>query len=129
MKHKPIITKIHLVISVIIVIPAAVIYGFEPQSLLDMLNKTIDEHNFSKAVMGIYLSFSILWLTGLFKSQYLKYAIITNIFFMLGLGIGRVISINVDGFPTTPFLLGTLGELILGFYGVWLINSKYIEMS
>ena len=66
MKQKHIVTKIHLIISVLILIPAAFIYGFATQVFLDISQQTIDERNFSKAIMGIYLAFSILWILGVF---------------------------------------------------------------
>jgi len=121
------INKIHLIISVCIVIPVAIIYGFKPELSFDMLLETIDEHNFYKAVMGLYLGFSTLWLLGVFKTNYLKTAIVTNIVFMLGLGFGRVVSIFIDGIPTSGYTFGTIAELFLGFYGLWLlkrINNK-----
>ena len=117
-----IICKIHLVISVIIVIPVAFVYGFKPEISFDMFLETIDEHNFYKAIMGLYLGFSTLWILGVFKTNYLKIAIITNIIFMLGLGFGRVLSICIDGMPTSGYIFGTFAELFLGFYGVWVLN-------
>ncbi len=95
-----IINKIHLLISVSIVVPVSIFYGFNPDSQFDIQLQTTDEHNFFKAIMGLYLGFSILWLLGVFKHQYLKMAIITNIIFMLGLGSGRVLSYFIDGTPT-----------------------------
>jgi len=122
-KHD-IITKIHLVISVVIVMPVAIIYGFNPSSQFDIHLNTIDEHNFFKAIMGLYLGFSILWLLAIFKSHYLKHALITNIIFMLGLGFGRLLSIFLDGEPTFGYVFGTIAELFLGFYGLWVLCSK-----
>ena len=74
--------------------------------------------------MGLYLGFSILWLLGVFKHQYLKMAIITNIIFMLGLGSGRVLSYFIDGTPTLGYQFGTFAELFLGFYGIWVLTNK-----
>lgn len=125
MKHKAIITKIHLVISVIVVVPAAFIYGFDLWIFLDLNPSTIDEKNFYKAVMGVYLSFSLLWIFGVIKSKLLFAALISNSLFMLGLGLGRTISIVFDGLPSLPYLIGTLGEFGLGLYGLWVLNSKY----
>lgn len=118
-----IITKIHVIISVCIVVPVAFVYGFNPSSQFDIHLNTIDEHNFFKAIMGLYLGFSTLWILGLFKTNYLKLALVTNMIFMLGLGFGRVLSILLDGTPTFGYLFGTVAELFLGFYGLWVLTS------
>ncbi|MGB6269847.1 MAG: DUF4345 domain-containing protein [Olleya sp.] len=120
-----IITKIHLVISVSIVVPISIYYGFNPSSQFDIYLNTIDEHNFFKAIMGLYLGFSTLWILGVFKASYLKMALITNIIFMLGLGFGRVLSFVLDGTPTFGYQFGTIAELFLGFYGLWVLSRHH----
>jgi len=122
-----IITKIHLIISVYIVVPVSFVYGFNPSSEFDIHLNTVDEHNFFKAIMGLYLGFSILWILGVFKANYLKLALVTNIIFMLGLGFGRLLSFLLDGTPTFGYQFGTFAELFLGFYGLWVLNSKYFK--
>ena len=62
-------TKIHLVISVSIVVPVSFVYGFYPNSQFEITPETIDEHNFLKAIMGLYLGFSILWILHLYAHQ------------------------------------------------------------
>ena len=99
-------------------IPVAFIYGFNPSSEFDIHINTVDEHNFFKAIMGLYLAFSTLWILGVFKSKYLKLALVTNIIFMLGLGFGRVLSCFIDGTPNFGYQFGTFAELFLGFYGL-----------
>jgi len=117
------VNKIHLVISIIIVIPAALIYGFEPKLLLDMYAETVDERNFHMAIMGLYLVFSLLWILGITKEDYFKLALISNIIFMSGLAFGRILSIFLDGLPTSFYLYGTIGELVLGVYGVYVLSK------
>lgn len=119
------ITKIHLIISVLVVIPVAFFYGFNPSSEFDIHLNTIDEHNQFKAIMGLYLGFSALWILGIFKANYLKLALISNIIFMLGLGCGRVLSWLTDGIPTFGYQFGTFAELFLGLYGLWVLKSHY----
>lgn len=114
--------RIHLIISVLIVVPIAFLYGFQPDLKFDIHLNTTDEHNFFKAIMGLYLGFSMLWVLGIFKTNYWKIAIITNIIFMLGLGFGRVLSIFLDGNPTSGYVFGTMAELLLGIYGVWILK-------
>ncbi|WP_299883475.1 DUF4345 domain-containing protein [uncultured Lacinutrix sp.] len=116
------INKIHLIISIIIVVLVAFIYGFRPDLSFDMFLETTDEKNFYKAIMGLYLGFSFLWLLGIIKAQYFKIAILTNIIFMLGLGFGRIVSILIDGIPTFGYVFGTVAELFLGCYGLWVLK-------
>ncbi|WP_296311397.1 DUF4345 domain-containing protein [Winogradskyella sp. UBA3174] len=123
MTKKDIISKIHLVISAVIVIPVAFFYGFNPSSQFDIQLQTTDEHNFFKAIMGLYLGFSVLWILGVFKIKYLKLALVTNLIFMLGLGFGRLLSLFIDGIPTFGYQFGTFAELFLGFYGLWVMKN------
>lgn len=116
------IAKIHLIISVCIVIPVSFVYAFNPGFKFNIQLQTIDEHNFFKAIMGLYIGFSMLWLLGIFKQQFLKTAIVTNFVFMLGLGFGRLLSFFIDGTPTFGYQFGTFAELFLGFYGVWVLT-------
>lgn len=113
------ICNIHLFISSLIVFPGAIIYGFFPEMIFNLKLNYTDEHSIFKAIMGLYLAFSLLWIVGIFKFDYWKVATITNVLFMFGLGFGRIISIIFDGIPSTIFVLGTFGELILGFYGMY----------
>lgn len=119
-----IITKIHLIISVLIVFPVSIVYGFEPQSQFDISLNTIDEHNFFKAIMGLYIGFSILWILGIFNTKYFRTALISNMIFMLGLGVGRLLSLFLDGTPTFGYQFGTYAELFLGLYGLWVLTNK-----
>ena len=116
------ISKIHLIISLLIVIPVAFVYGFNPSSSFDLQVNTLDEHSFFKAIMGVYLGFSVVWLLGLFKAKFLKVALVTNMVFMLGLGFGRIMGFFIDGMPNMNLVFGAFGELILGFYGIWVLN-------
>jgi hypothetical protein len=118
------ITKIHLIISVLVVVPVSFVYGFHPAAQFDIELQTIDEHNFFKAIMGLYLGFSILWILGIFKQSYLKTALLTNSVFMIGLGLGRLLSLFIDGTPTYGYLFGTFAELFLGGYGIWVLRIK-----
>lgn len=122
MTNKDIISKIHLFISVLIVVPVAFLYGFCPDTQFNIQLQTIDEHNFFKAIMGMYLGFSLLWILGIIKASYFKVALITNIIFMLGLGSGRLLSWCIEGTPTFGYQFGAFAELFLGFYGLWVMK-------
>lgn len=129
MSRQDFIIKIHLIISVLIVVPVAFIYGFKPSVEFDIYLGTTDEQNFFKAVMGLYIGFSILWIFGIFQTKHLKTALISNVIFMFSLASGRILSLLIDGMPSKIYVFGVVGELILGFYGLWVLNSKYPKKS
>jgi hypothetical protein len=113
--------NISLIISVFIAVPIGIIYGYQPNLLFDIQLQTIDEHNVFKAIMGLFLGFSLLWILGIFKNNLWQVAIISNFIFMLGLAFGRITSLIFDGIPSMIFALGILGEVILGLYSfiIW----------
>lgn len=97
----------------------ALIYGFQPNLLFDVSINSLDQSNIFKAMMGLYIGFASLWILGIFNQNYWKAASISNMIFMIGLGFGRIVSIIIDGIPCYLFVLGTVGELILGFYAFY----------
>ena len=124
---KDIILKIHLIISIVVVVPTAFVYGFQLDSMLDFDVNTIDEMNQFKAMMGLYLGFALLWILGVLKSNYLILAILTHMIFMLGLALGRLLSMSLEGLPSLAYVFGMIGELILGLYSLWLIKTKRVQ--
>jgi hypothetical protein len=116
--------NLHLIISIIIVIPVAFFYGSKPDYLFEVSLNSTDELNIFKAIMGLYLGFATLWIYGILKPAFWKTATISNMIFMLGLAFGRICSITVDGIPTTIFLLGTIGELILGIFAWYQLKKQ-----
>lgn len=121
--------NLHLIISALIVIPIGCIYGFQPNLLFDVTLNSIDEATIFKAIMGLYLGFSSLWIIGILKPSFWKTATISNMIFMLGLAFGRIISIVLDGMPSTIFVFGTMGELVLGLYALYQlkVNKAFNE--
>lgn len=124
-----IVCKIHLVVSVLVVFPVAIVYGFFPDIEFELYPKTMDEHNFYKAIMGLYIGFSMVWVLGILKDNYLKTALITNIVFMLGLTFGRAVSMVYDGMPTQGYITGAFLELFLGCYGIWILKSNVSQLN
>jgi hypothetical protein len=91
--------------------------------VFDVTINSIDEANIFKAIMGLYLAFSLLWIIGIFQISLWKTATVSNIIFMLGLAFGRIISILLDGIPTTVFVVGTIGELVLGLFAYYQLKK------
>jgi hypothetical protein len=116
--------NLHLLLSTIIVTVVAFVYGFQPQLLFNVTIKTTDEANIFTAIMGLYLGFSLLWIVGILKPAFWKAATLSNMIFMLGLAFGRFVSVFFDGIPSIVFVLGTIGELTLGFYAWYQLKQE-----
>lgn len=115
--------NLHLLLSVAIVIPAAIFYGWNPEHVLpsffDFEVKTTDLKSVFRAIMGLYLSFSLLWILGIVKPNFWKAATLSNGLFMSGIAIGRLISLLIDGKSSDLFFYGFFGEAILGIFAFY----------
>ena len=119
-KVNGIIRNLHLIISVIIVVPTGIIYG-SPSLLaqhLDIQVNSIDFSNLLKAIMLLYLGVSAVWVMGIGRRKYWKRATELNILFMLSLGLGRTLSMLMDGLPTAGYVFGVIAELGIGFFSI-----------
>ncbi len=112
--------NLHLLISLAIVAPFSFVYGFSPADTLpiyfDFTVETTDLSNVFRAIMGLYLAISALWLLGMLKPTLWKTATLVNILFMLGLAFGRLLSLVLDGTPSQTFVTALFLELALGSY-------------
>jgi drug/metabolite transporter superfamily protein YnfA len=124
MKNNFTLKNLHLLISIPIVISAAVVYGFYPTFCFEIMKTATDQNNIIKAMSGLYLVFSLLWIYGVFNKKIWKTATISNVCFMMGLALGRIISMIIDGEPSAILTIGLFGELILGIYGIWMLKTK-----
>lgn len=117
-----ILKNLHLLVSLTIVVPFSLVYGLSPANTLpqyfDFTVETTDLKNVFRAIMGLYLAISIIWILGIFKPNFWKMATIFQVIFMLGLAFGRALSMLTDGIPSQAFITGFLLELILGTFGL-----------
>lgn len=119
----------HLIISLSIVVPTAIIYG-SPSILpehLDIQVNTIDLSNMLKAIMGLYLGISLVWILGIWKSEYWKRATQLNILFMLTLATGRALSMVADGLPTGGYIFGIVAEFTIGILSIYQLKKYGTE--
>ena len=125
-----ILKNLHLIISLFIVIPTAIIYGSPtmlPQNF-DIEVNTIDLSNMTKAIMCLYLGISLVWILGIWKNEYWKSATQLNIVFMLSLAMGRVLSMILDGLPTGGYIFGVIAEFVLGIYSIYQLKKYKAEL-
>ena len=116
-----------MIISAIIITIISFIYGLFPSDILpkffDFKVESIDMKQVFRATMGLYLGMAVFWVIGIFKASYWRMATVANIFFMIGLATGRVISFVLDGIPSIPFSVGLALELTLALWGIKNLNK------
>ena len=120
-----VLKNLHLLVSLLIVVPTGLIYG-SPSILSRQLNiqvNTIELSNLLKANMCLYLGISVVWVLGIWKTNYWKRATELNILFMLTLAIGRALSMVMDGVPTGGYVFGIIAEFILGIYSIFQLKK------
>jgi hypothetical protein len=119
--------NLHLAISAIILTIVSLTYGLSPNNILpklfDFKVESIDLKHTFRATMGLYLGMAILCLFGISKTRQWRTATISNIFFMIGLAVGRIISLVVDGIPSIYFSVGIVLELTLAIWGIINLNK------
>lgn len=121
--------NLHLLISLSIVVPTAIIYG-SPSILperLDIQVNTIDLANMLKAIMCLYLGNSLVWILGIWKTEYWKIATQLNILFMASMVIGRTFSMLTDGIPTGGYIFGIITEFVIGLYSIYQLKKYNVE--
>ena len=68
--------------------------------------------------MGLYIALSIFWIVGAFKDSLRLAALWSLTVFMTGVGLGRVLSIIIDGMPDMIFINYLTVEIIGAFSGI-----------
>ncbi len=105
-------------------------YGLMPNGLLENLFhfkiEGIDLSGIFRALMGLYIAMTIFWIVGIIRSEYWTAATISNVFFMSGLAVGRIVSLLLDGIPSYSFLAGLIVEILLAVWGI--INLRKYKL-
>jgi len=117
--------NLHLLVSIIILVPTAFIYG-SPTLLpkyLDITVTSIDQANMLKAIMCLCLGVCFIWFLGIWKERYWKVATQLTILFMLSLAAGRLLSMLVDGQPTGGYIFGVIAELVIGLFSIFQLKK------
>ena len=110
------------------VFPAALGYGLNPKEFLPVLyGIEVADNNLSnifRAVMGLYIGCVALWVVGAFNKNLTIPALWCLVVFMFGIGLGRALSMALDGLPDTIFIFFMIFEFIAGAIGYSLIHTR-----
>lgn len=119
--------KAYLWISAIGLIPVALSYGVVPELSMNWLfGITVElpnEAHIFRGVMGLYLALVTLWILGATNENYERAAILSEVFFMSGLAVGRLLSLLVDGWPHWLLVNYLVLEAILAVAGIILLKQ------
>ncbi len=119
--------KAYLWISAIGLIPVALSYGVVPELSMNWLfGITVElpnEAHIFRGVMGLYLALVTLWILGATNENYERAAILSEVFFMSGLAVGRLLSLLVDGWPHWLLASYIVVEAILAVAGILLLKQ------
>ena len=109
------------------VFPVALTYGVNPQVTLaylyDIEVNSANLSNIFRAIMGLYIALNVFWIIGAFKKTLLLPAIWSLTIFMTGIGLGRMLSLFIDGIPYPAFILYMLLEFIFAIFGFFFIKK------
>jgi hypothetical protein len=118
--------QLFLISTAIGLVPIALSYGLAPQqSLNELFGLQVDSVNgfhIFRAITGLYLALALFWVMGALRAGLRQAALLSLVVFMLGLAIGRVVSILVDGMPHTLLQVYLLLELGIGVVGLLLLK-------
>lgn len=95
--------RVLLLLMSVGLVPIALSYGVAPASTLGWLfgieAADINTRNIFRSIMGLYIAMTILWTAGAFRRSLRLPALWSLTVFTLGIGLGRLLSLLVDGVP------------------------------
>ena len=119
-------TRFYLLFSAAGLFVIALSYGVAPAAILpralDVTVEGTDLTHIFRAVMGLYLGMIVLWVLGAFWANLTRAAVIAEVTFMIGLALGRVVSIVIDGIPSMLLVAYAVLEIAMGLWGVLILN-------
>jgi hypothetical protein len=119
--------RFYLLFSAAGLLLVALSYGAAPAvvlpTILDLSVEGTDLTHVFRAIMGLYVGMIALWIVGAFRPSFTRGAVIAEVFFMLGLAFGRVVSIIVDGMPSFLLVGYTVVEIAFGLWGILILKK------
>ncbi len=120
------IKKYFLIVAFVMVSIIALLYGVSPQwfahTFLGVAELDLNFAHILRAVMGLYLGLGLFWLFSAFSDKYRNTAALTTVIFAAGLVIGRIISLFIDGQPSSLLVLYIIMEFALVPFAYWVFR-------
>ncbi|MBT10215.1 MAG: hypothetical protein CMD63_03005 [Gammaproteobacteria bacterium] len=110
------------------VFPVSLIYGGHPAISMPYFYgievNTINLSNILRAIMGLYIALCVFWVIGARYEKLRLAALWSLVIFMIGIASGRILSLVLDGMPSSLFIFYTFVEIMAAIVGIKLINDK-----
>ncbi len=118
--------RFYLLVSAALLLVVALAYGIAPERVLPRVLHIAfgsrDMLHVFRAQMGLYLALLSLWTAGAFRPRLTRTAVVSEVVVMVGLALGRLLSVLADGLPSPIFSLGMLLEFLLALWGYWVLK-------
>ncbi len=125
--------RFYLLLSAVGLFPVALSYGIVPDKALPkIMEVTVEGRDLThvfRAIMGLYLGMIVLWILGAMRPGLARAAVISEIVFMAGLAVGRIISIVVDGVPSIALIGYTGVEIVIAVWGLFVLKKCSLAPS
>lgn len=122
--------RLLLLVMAIGLIPIALSNGLAPHISMPFLFGfevgVTNLQNIFRAISGLYFAMIVFWIMGAKRDHLRLHALWSLHIFVLGIGLGRVVSILVDGWPSSLLFLYTILELLLAATS-WVLIQKSPE--
>ena len=109
-------------------VPVALSYGVMPEQSLPFIygisDPDLPTRHIFRAVMGLYLGMICFWLAGALRSGLRIPALWTVFVFVTGIGLGRVLSLGLDGWPAPILVVYLIAEIALAGTSLVLITRS-----
>ncbi|MCP4306860.1 MAG: DUF4345 domain-containing protein [bacterium] len=107
--------------------PIALSYGLMPKMSLPWLfginADAVNTRQIFRAIMGLYLALVAFWLIGALSPSLQVPALWSLVVFMIGLALGRLVSLLLDGWPHPLLFIYMILELAFALIG-WLLLHR-----
>ncbi|QIE43267.1 DUF4345 domain-containing protein (plasmid) [Rhodobacteraceae bacterium SC52] len=122
-----------LLVAAVGLTPIALSYGLFPGASLSWLfgidAGDVNTRHIFRAIMGLYLAMVVFWVIGAVRTDLRVAALWSLVVFMIGLALGRMLSLTVDGWPHPLLVVYMILEFGFAFVGWKLLHPTQARTS
>lgn len=115
----------YLFVSAVFIIVVGLFYGAPKEVIEGSFGVSIDDNalHIFRAIMGLYCGVGFMVLLGAKYKEYTKFSLLLEAIFFGGIGVGRLISLVIDGNVHTVSVVATAFELMLFIFCIVVLRT------